>query len=232
MSTPSQAFIEESFKVSSQHAIFVLLAFNFTFQEGSAQGGASGSITLNSRASSEDGEYIGREVTIFAGTGSGQSRTITAYNGSTKVANVSPNWTTPPDVTSVYKVGATNRYVNNNENMTSNGAVYEAREFELDLPESTEERLPDVSILFDNVDLALARNLREQNGTPPTVTLSVITTIDPDVIEYGPMTLTVKAAGNKDSTTLEIGTGVEDLLNRSALPIGYTPGVTPGVLYI
>lgn len=72
---------------------------------GTAQGGASATITLRSGASPSTGAYNGLPVEILSGTGAGQTRTISTYNGTTKVATVTPAWTTPPDATSVYKVG-------------------------------------------------------------------------------------------------------------------------------
>ncbi|MDO8675544.1 MAG: hypothetical protein Q7K71_05445 [Candidatus Omnitrophota bacterium] len=71
---------------------------------GTAQAGAAGSITLTSGASSTDDLYKGLIVKIYGGTGVGQARTITAYNGTTKVATVAWNWTTNPDSTSTYAV--------------------------------------------------------------------------------------------------------------------------------
>lgn len=75
--------------------------------DGTAQAGASGSITLASGASSVNGTYIDRAITITGLTGVGQSRIITAYNGTTKVATVHRNWDTNPDNTSTYSIGAT-----------------------------------------------------------------------------------------------------------------------------
>jgi hypothetical protein len=73
-------------------------------QSGTAQGGASGTITLASGASATDSLYKGLVVKVYGGTGAGQSRVITAYNGTTKVATVDWNWTTTPDNTSTYAV--------------------------------------------------------------------------------------------------------------------------------
>lgn len=69
---------------------------------GTAQAGAAGSITLASGASSTDDLYKGMLVKIYGATGAGQARTITAYNGTTKVATVAWNWITNPDSTSTY----------------------------------------------------------------------------------------------------------------------------------
>jgi hypothetical protein len=45
------------------------------------------------------------KIRILAGKGLGQERTITAYNGSTKVATITPNWDVIPDNTSRWSVG-------------------------------------------------------------------------------------------------------------------------------
>jgi hypothetical protein len=72
---------------------------------GTAQAGASTTITLASGESATDDFYNGMLVRITSGTGSGQVRRITDYVGSTKVATVDSAWTTTPDNTSVYRVG-------------------------------------------------------------------------------------------------------------------------------
>jgi len=47
----------------------------------------------------------GYYVKILSGTGvAGESRLISAYNGTTKVATIAPAWTTNPDATTVYEV--------------------------------------------------------------------------------------------------------------------------------
>lgn len=71
---------------------------------GTAQAGAAATITLASGSNTITDYYVGDTITIASGTGAGQSRTISAYNGTTKVATVSSNWTTPPDATSVYAI--------------------------------------------------------------------------------------------------------------------------------
>lgn len=76
---------------------------------GTAQAGASGTITLASTAPTYD--ISGRIVRTTGGTGGGgtggannQARVITAYNASTKVATVVPNWETTPDNTTTYDI--------------------------------------------------------------------------------------------------------------------------------
>lgn len=73
-------------------------------QSGTAQAGASGTITLASGASAVDNLYVGEVIKLYGGTGAAQVRVITAYVGSTKVATVGRAWTTAPDNTSTYAV--------------------------------------------------------------------------------------------------------------------------------
>lgn len=70
---------------------------------GTAQAGGATSITLDAGASATTNYYINCLVYITGGTGIGQARFITAYNGSTKVATVSA-WATNPDATSTFAI--------------------------------------------------------------------------------------------------------------------------------
>jgi len=70
---------------------------------GTAQAGAAQSITLDATGSSAtDDQYIYQLITIRSGTGAGQTRQITDYNGTTKVATVNLAWTTQPTSASEY----------------------------------------------------------------------------------------------------------------------------------
>jgi hypothetical protein len=75
--------------------------------DGTAQAGAASTITLASAASSTNSIYNDRTIRITGGTGIGQSRVITGYVGSTRVATVHASWTTNPDNTSTYSIGET-----------------------------------------------------------------------------------------------------------------------------
>lgn len=75
-----------------------------TVKVGLAQAATSSSITLATDASSVDDYYNDDVVIIDAGTGEGQERIITDYNGTTKVASIVPDWITTPDTTSEYIV--------------------------------------------------------------------------------------------------------------------------------
>ena len=71
---------------------------------GTAQAGSTTSITLKSGSSSYDHYYNGKQITITAGEGVGQSTQIYFYTGLTKVALVLPAWINAPDNTSEYSI--------------------------------------------------------------------------------------------------------------------------------
>lgn len=65
----------------------------------------STTVVLGSGASTVDSIYVGATLKIIAGTGAGQTRTITAYIGSNKTATVDHAYVPTPDATSVYRIG-------------------------------------------------------------------------------------------------------------------------------
>lgn len=75
-----------------------------TIRSNTAQAGAAGSITLDASASATTDFYKGSWIFLTGGTGVGQVRLCTAYNGGTKVATIAPNWATNPDATSTFAV--------------------------------------------------------------------------------------------------------------------------------
>lgn len=81
-------------------------ADSVVIHKGTAQGGTGTSITLDTGASSTDNIYNGNLISITSGTGAGQSRTIIAYNGATKVASVDKAWSVVPDLTSMFSIFA------------------------------------------------------------------------------------------------------------------------------
>lgn len=75
-----------------------------TITSGTAQSGGASTITLASGEDSLDGIYRDMEITITGGTGSGQTKTISSYDGTTKVVTANSAWSTQPDNTSTYAV--------------------------------------------------------------------------------------------------------------------------------
>lgn len=71
---------------------------------GTAQGGASSSITLDAGASAVDNYYRYAMIYITGGTGAGQAKMVFAYTGATKVATMNTAWITAPDATSTFAI--------------------------------------------------------------------------------------------------------------------------------
>lgn len=59
-------------------------------------------VKLASTASSTNDIYVNNEIVFTSGTGGGQTRRIIAYNGTTKVATVTPRLTTKADTDTTY----------------------------------------------------------------------------------------------------------------------------------
>lgn len=71
---------------------------------GDVQTASNANITLGANASDVDGAYDGLTIEITGGTGTGQTNTISEYDGDTKIAKVASAWTVPPDDASDYQI--------------------------------------------------------------------------------------------------------------------------------
>lgn len=76
---------------------------------GTCTGGTSNSITLSVGSSSTNDFYKHTRIYLTNGTGAGQSRLCTAYNGTTRVATVEPDWIiTPVNASTMFVIRAEN----------------------------------------------------------------------------------------------------------------------------
>ena len=73
-------------------------------ESGTAQTGTTNTITLSASSDSLPNYYTEMQVSIVSGAGAGQTKTITSYNSTTKVATVDSDWSPVVDYTSVYEV--------------------------------------------------------------------------------------------------------------------------------
>lgn len=88
-----------------------------TTDTGNLQAATTTSVTLKVAASGTNNTYTGMCVIMTSGTQNGKARKITAYNGTTKVATVSPAWDAAPAIGDTYKVEPfapemVNQYIN------------------------------------------------------------------------------------------------------------------------
>ena len=88
--------------------VFFEIDSSYAQQSGTAQAGASTSITLAATASATDDYYNDKQIEITGGTGNSSTKvTITDYNGTTQEATVASWPSGTPDATSTYVVDAT-----------------------------------------------------------------------------------------------------------------------------
>ena len=110
------------------------------------------------------------------------------------------------------------RVVNNQRDLEKAGSDeshYVAFPFEVNIPESTEDTIPQVTLTIDNVDRQLTQTIREIR-TEPSVTLEIVTAEQPTRVEVGPYEFKLKNA-DWDKITVSGNLSYEDLLN-----IGFT----------
>jgi len=102
-----RAYIDRVWATNPVSATYLVNAGKLTLDvlnTGVAAAGGASTITLASSAVATNEYYDGAKVQIISGTGLGQSRIISGYVGSTRVATVTDAWATQPDNTSVYAV--------------------------------------------------------------------------------------------------------------------------------
>lgn len=76
---------------------------------GTAQDGSASSITLQAGSSVSESDMVGHDILVTSGAGSASLSQCTAYNTSTLIASVTPNFNTAPGASSTYMV-VTNEY--------------------------------------------------------------------------------------------------------------------------
>ena len=105
------------------------------------------------------------------------------------------------------------RFVNNTENVTSDGNVYTAFPVRVDVPpEASPTQLPLSTLIIDNVGQEIIEEIRSLTS-PPTVTISIVLHSDPDTVEAGPWEFKLLNASN-DFNIIQGSLGFEDILNE------------------
>lgn len=118
-------------------------------------------------------------------------------------------------------------FVNNFENITSNGILFVAWPFDLPFPEVGSDTLPSLQLTIDNVDQSIAAAI-QNIATPITVELVCVLASNPNQIEVGPLFLSLRSI--KINLQQIAGTLVfEDLLNEPFPYETYVPGNAPGL---
>ena len=120
------------------------------------------------------------------------------------------------------------RFVANTEDVTSDGNVYTAYPFQINIPlVDSDTQIPTAQLRIDNIDQAIVAAIRGLS-TAPTITASIILASTPDTVECGPYAFTLK---NVTYNAIEItGTlGFEEILNEPFPGDTFNPQNFPGL---
>lgn len=74
------------------------------------------------------------------------------------------------------------RVVNNSEDITSNGELFIAFPFLLELPKDTDALAPQATLTIDNIDRQIITSLRSI-ASAPSIKIEIIRAADPDTVE-------------------------------------------------
>lgn len=118
------------------------------------------------------------------------------------------------------------RLVNNNENVTSRGNVYQYFPFEIILPGEDPETPPRATLRVDNVAREVIAAIRSLNTTP-TVVIEVILHSDPDDPEITLPAMVVEEV-SYDSATIDITLGYRTIY-LEPVTAEMTPNRFPGL---
>ena len=114
-----------------------------------------------------------------------------------------------------------------------NGQTYTAFPFEILLPNDTDETIPQVRLLLDNVGQDLV-NLIRGAGDSPKIQVTIVN-IDPSGTVtklLGPLDFSLLAV-SYDVSTIEMTLGYEsDILNSPATKDIFDPGIAPGLFKV
>lgn len=118
------------------------------------------------------------------------------------------------------------RVVNNNEDITSRGNVYQAFPFDIILPGQDPDGPPKATLRFDNVDRTAMQAIRAMTSAP-SITLEVILASAPDTVEISFPGLTLRNV-NFDSLVIEGELYFESIFNEP-ITVTMTPSRFPGM---
>lgn len=119
------------------------------------------------------------------------------------------------------------RFTNDNQAVVSGGETFTPFPFNVGLPGSDPEQLPQVNLVIDAVDQSIAASLRAI-ATPPSVTLRLVMVSQPDTIEAIVENLQWRGVGG-DVRVIEGTLTAEDILGTAYPGKRFTPDLFRGL---
>lgn len=119
-------------------------------------------------------------------------------------------------------------FVNNNEDITSNGQLYIALPFQFTLPSDNDEEIPELNITISNIGLELIDSL-SVNTSGIRLQIKLIFASVPDFVELNIDNMILKAI-SYDQSFVNLSIGYEDILNIKIPSQTYNAVDFPGLL--
>lgn len=119
------------------------------------------------------------------------------------------------------------RFVNNNENVESNGETYIAFPFRVTLPNDKDRSVPSARLEIDNVSRQIGQIIR-QISTPPTITIQIVRMDDFDAVEQSFPPLQLRNV-RYDALTVSGELTVGDMMREPFPQRRFTPSEYPGL---
>ncbi len=126
-------------------------------------------------------------------------------------------------------VGGPLRFVQDLQDLTSNGNVYTAFPFQVTLPSDSDDGVLQIKLVIDNIDRQIAQTIRTiPPSSPPVVKIDLVIASQPDTIEMSMPDLTLRnVTGDAFQIEGELRIDEEDLV---PFPEGaFTPQDFPGI---
>lgn len=121
-------------------------------------------------------------------------------------------------------------FVNNTENITSNGQVFSAMPFQFTLPSDTDQEVPELSITISNVGLELIDQLSSSTENV-TGNVKIVFASVPDFVELTVDDMILKSI-NYDAKFITMTLGFDDILNIKIPHQTYSAVDYPGLLSV
>lgn len=123
-------------------------------------------------------------------------------------------------------LGTPLRLVDNTEAIVSDGETFQPFPFVMALPAETENELPTVELIVDNVSRELLEEVRSIS-TPFTIILAVVLASSPDTVEAS-YRLESRSA-TYDAQSIRFQLGAEAFMVEGFPTLTYTPTTNPGL---
>ncbi len=120
------------------------------------------------------------------------------------------------------------RVIQDNQNLTSNGAEYIACPFRCELPDDFEGQLPRARLAIDNIGREMMYWIETSaGGAGSTVTFRQVMRSRPDLVEWSITMSLYNVSANFKEVSGELG--FDNLFGRPAIAMTYRPESAPGV---